>query len=415
MDSIHLSPPDETTLAADQAEVLSNAELSVVKASICGADDVYQVSEGEDDPKKICAGTEEKGTLIMSLISMTVTMVGLGILSLPYAFAEAGIIGGIVLVVVCAIATDRGLVALVRIQKKSGALCYEDQAEFYFGKIGRGIVYFLVNLDLLMAGAQQLTPFAQYTGNTIQRWSGCAIESKASVQTATTTTTLSDATTSECPGWNQYTITLIPLVLVFPFFLMKSIHALKYASSISVVCLCVSMLIFFIYYASWSHTADPNVAKESDYYAFIIPVHTTVQLWPTSAIEFMDAIGIIFFAYICHFQIMLLYGEMETKKNIYPVIHASTLGFAMPLYILIGLFGYFLFGDTLVTTDGAAMFFKLFDTNFVAGQVAIFAIGVTSAYKMALFVNPVRPCQQIIAPVHQYFGLWARMSRLGGI
>ena len=35
--------------------------------------------------------------------------------------------------------------------------------------------------------------------------------------------------------------------------------------------------------------------------------------------------GIIVFAYVCFFQILLLYRELAKKENIYPVIHGATL------------------------------------------------------------------------------------------
>lgn len=359
-------------------------------SGLSNSDDKKSADEKESDVRR------QEAKLIPSMISMMVTLVGLGFFGLPLAFANAGILGGSFLVILGAIATDLGLVALVELQKRSGGDCYEDVGKYYLGTVGLAMVYFLVNLDLLMAAAQQLTPYAQFTKDVIILWSNCAPE-KLSGETGFVAMCFGD---TECKHWNGCSITLIALAFGSFWLIKKSVDELKYASIASLTSLLLAIAIFIHYYFSWeviesagNNANDPLAVAyyaEGSYRDYFFPVHKTVMLWnPINGLAFIDSIGIVVFAYICFFQILLLYSELKHKKDVYPIIHVSTLGFAMVCYLFMGILGYCCFGEQLAV-DGTAMIFKQMGLQHRPAQVAIFCIGITCALKIAIYLNPVR-------------------------
>eukprot|EP00397_Hematodinium_sp_SG-2012_P063157 GEMP01086648.1.p1 GENE.GEMP01086648.1~~GEMP01086648.1.p1 ORF type:complete len:151 (+),score=13.95 GEMP01086648.1:121-573(+) len=127
-------------LAAVNAEVVTdegNASFSTASSLVIddGADlciakgtSVIHCESSEDEDEKTEGVKEVKpaiaknGKLLWSAFSMATTMVGLGVLALPYAFACAGYVGGTLLVVVCGICCDLGLVALVRVETHKARL-----------------------------------------------------------------------------------------------------------------------------------------------------------------------------------------------------------------------------------------------------------------------------------------------------
>jgi len=359
-------------------------------SGLSNSDDKKSSDEKESDVRK------QEAKLIPSMISMMVTLVGLGFFGLPLAFANAGILGGSFLVILGAIATNLGLIALVELQKRSGGDCYEDVGKYYLGTVGLAMVYFLVNLDLLMAAAQQLTPYAQFTKDVIILWSKCAPEEKVSDKGFMAMC----FGNTECKHWNGCSITLIALAFGSFWLIKKSVDELKWASMASLISLLVATAIFIHYYFSWEVTKSAGKNQNDDeaiayydkknYHDYFFPVHKTVKLWnPINGLAFIDSIGIVIFAYICFFQILLLYAALKHKKDVYPIIHVSTFGFAMVCYLFMGILGYCCFGEQLAV-DGTVMIFKQMGLQHKLAQAAIFCIGITCALKIAIYLNPVR-------------------------
>merc|ERR1711964_88191 len=115
------------------------------------------------------------------------------------------------------------------------------------------------------------------------------------------------------------------------FFLVKSVDALKYTSTIGVVCLTLAFGVFLSYAGTFPFKGrDPALGDNAPGIGykqnFFMPVSEDIEYGPSSAMMFMDGIGYVFFAYICQFQILFLNTEMKNPKDIYPVIHLSILG-----------------------------------------------------------------------------------------
>merc|ERR1719494_1578486 len=80
---------------------------------------------------------EKRGSVWSSVINLTATAMGCGMLSMPHAFAQTGVIGGLILLVISATLGDIALVWLVRISRSTEKYSFEGNADYYFGNRGR--------------------------------------------------------------------------------------------------------------------------------------------------------------------------------------------------------------------------------------------------------------------------------------
>lgn len=82
-----------------------------------------------------------KPTAVFSLVS---TIVGGGVLSLPFAFAKMGIIVGPLLLFTCAILSEYSISLLIKCARMSGAESYEQVASSAFGKNSKIVTTLLI-------------------------------------------------------------------------------------------------------------------------------------------------------------------------------------------------------------------------------------------------------------------------------
>ena len=90
------------------------------------------------------AAESRQGTVLSSTFSLVSTILGGGVLSLPYAFREAGLVWGTFLLFGVAAASDFSAFTLVACSRRAGAHTYEDVAFIAFGPKGRLYTMILV-------------------------------------------------------------------------------------------------------------------------------------------------------------------------------------------------------------------------------------------------------------------------------
>jgi amino acid permease len=77
---------------------------------------------------------QRKSTVIVAAFNLTATIMGGGVLSIPYAYSKSGIILGSLLMVITAIITERSLYLLCLCSRLTGAATYGEVGEAAFGK-----------------------------------------------------------------------------------------------------------------------------------------------------------------------------------------------------------------------------------------------------------------------------------------
>jgi len=86
--------------------------------------------------KKSQAEQEHKSTLLGCSANLINAIVGSGIVGLPFAIKQAGFVAGIVLVIICAILTEKSLRLLIETAKHVHVPSYETLSEAAFGRVG---------------------------------------------------------------------------------------------------------------------------------------------------------------------------------------------------------------------------------------------------------------------------------------
>lgn len=101
--------------------------------------------------KKSQAEQEHKSTLIGCSANLINAIVGSGIVGLPYAIQQAGFVAGIILVILCAILTEKSLRLLIETAKHVHVPSYETVSEAAFGRVG--FLFVAINMFIMAYGA----------------------------------------------------------------------------------------------------------------------------------------------------------------------------------------------------------------------------------------------------------------------
>jgi len=123
----------ETTLTPNQTHVLIKRSRVLKKKS------------GDSD------SPPSKSGLLGTYANLVNTIVGAGIIGIPYALKESGLVIGIVLIFVVALLTETSLRLLIAAGKHVNASSYERLMEAAFGKFG--FVFVLINMIIMSYGA----------------------------------------------------------------------------------------------------------------------------------------------------------------------------------------------------------------------------------------------------------------------
>ncbi|CCO27055.1 Putative sodium-coupled neutral amino acid transporter 11 [Rhizoctonia solani AG-1 IB] len=164
-----IGPPLRSTMQSREAEfeldsdeLNPNDEVSSIPASqrmplLVGLADAVEtgramvngrvVLDNEDpaervDITELAAQQHKGGNMLDSMFNMANSILGAGIIGLPYAVSQAGFVTGIVLLVILAGVTDWTIRLIVRNAKLSGRTSYIDIMGHCYGSSGRAAVSF---------------------------------------------------------------------------------------------------------------------------------------------------------------------------------------------------------------------------------------------------------------------------------
>lgn len=294
---------------------------------------------------------EKKATVASSWANLTNTILGAGMLGIPFAFAQAGTALGVFLLFFCMSMAAFGLhllgeVSAVMEQRGiAPATYFKASLETYpWAKLiidaaifikcsGVASGYLIVCGSLMPQVVSDIWPHAPDFLTTRYFWIGMSI------------------------------------FVVIPLAFMKNIDNLKYASIIALFStIYLVFLIFFFYFFRRSEAQTRN--------ANFHPPHGVVETdwWPSDALKLVPNLPIFVFAFTCHQnvhsfyesfhylldylhidsspkktkQLFSIYNELPNAKGIRinAVVTTSTFS-CFSVYVLIGIFGYFTFGKTV--------------------------------------------------------------------
>ncbi|XP_050927536.1 putative sodium-coupled neutral amino acid transporter 11 isoform X2 [Lates calcarifer] len=253
-------------------------------------------------PQKVAG--EPRSSMISASFNFINSIIGSGIIGLPYALNQAGLPFGLLLLTVVGLITDYSIILLIKGGNLSGTNSYQSLVQSTFGFPG----------FLILSGLQFLYPFIAMISYNIT--------------TGDTMTKVFQRIPGVGPGHilaeRHFVILLSTLAFTLPLSLYRNIEKLGKVSLLSMV-LTLTILIIVIIRAT---TLGPQIIPSENAWAF--------AKW--NAIQ---AVGVMSFAFICHHNSFLIYGSLEqpTQANWSRVTHIS-VGSALMISAAFAVAGY---------------------------------------------------------------------------
>ncbi|XP_061308128.1 putative sodium-coupled neutral amino acid transporter 11 isoform X1 [Pezoporus flaviventris] len=248
-----------------------------------------------------------KGDLASAGFNIINSIIGSGIIGLPYSMKEAGFPLGVLLLFGVAYITDYSIILLIKGGNLSSANTYQDLVRKTYGLVGY----------LILSTLQFLYPFIAMisyniiTGDTLtkvfQRIPGVGTDN-----------VLTD---------RHFIILLTTIIFTLPISLYRDIAKLGKVSLISLILTIVILIVVMVRTVTFS----PQVPKSEN--AWIFAKSNAVQ-----------AVGVMSFAFICNHNSFLIYGSLEepTLKNWSRVTHVS-VSLAVIISVVFATCGYMTF------------------------------------------------------------------------
>ncbi|WWD18450.1 hypothetical protein CI109_102902 [Kwoniella shandongensis] len=290
------------------------------------------------------------GTLMDAITNMANSIIGAGIIGLPYAVAQAGFVMGIFLLISLAFISDWTIRLVILTSKLSGRDSYTETMYHCFGHFGAAAVSFF-QFAFAFGGT---AAFHVIIGDTIPRVISYIFPS------------LAEHAILRLLVNRKAVIVLCTLFVSFPLSLHRDIVKLSKSSS-------------FVLFRSVA--VDPSLRGSSlDTFSIIRP-------------GVFQAIGVISFAYACHHNSNYIYKSIHvpTLDRFNTVTHIST-GISLIACLLVAVSGYVVFTDK---TEGNIL--NNFSSDDWVINVARFCFGANMSTTIPL---EVYVCREV---VEEYF------------
>jgi amino acid permease len=314
-----------------------------------------QLDDGlEEEPPSAqgrLAGRQSQGaSLKAGTANLLNTIIGGGILSLPFAFRSAGFFTGAVLVLGMGGMSFYGNVVLIGALRQRPVKSYEELA---YEALGRGgwVAFNMANfLNCYGACLSYIIVIGDIVPLVLHELGIAAGVDEARLRSVT--------------------LVAVTLFIILPLSAKRSISALKYASGLAIVIYLafVGVLIgLFVFRGSGSGGGDPHIAMIKG-----------------DAAGLLRAVPICAFAFTCQMSLFPIYQETrEPTESRMNAMSALAFGIAILIYLTAGALGYALFGEGVhgdVLTDLSAV-----DSVIVRLARLAFGLSVCLTYPVLSF------------------------------
>ena len=232
------------------------------------------------------------------------SIVGAGIIGMPFAVGECGLIGGIILMIGVAMLVARSVKILIECGEREGHLDYEDLANHLLGK--RGYYAALMSMFLFAFGAQ--VAYLIIIGDTIP------------LLTATN---------------REVVIGTVGLFVVLPLSMLQDMTNLSY-TSFAAITFDLTIIIIVI-------SVAPDAAKKQN----ISPSlrDGTLRLFSP---RLFAGIGTLSFAFVCMHNSFIVYRSLKHRNEAnWNKVAYGSVSFCLAVAMIFGLSGYLSFGTAV--------------------------------------------------------------------
>eukprot|EP00035_Acanthoeca_spectabilis_P025306 m.457829 g.457829 ORF g.457829 m.457829 type:complete len:484 (+) comp21356_c0_seq1:80-1531(+) len=287
-------------------------------------------------------------SVFSSFINLTNTVVGAGVLALPFAFKSTGVVLGIIVLFGVYSLIILSIELLVASSKHSQVKSYRGISEAAMGKYGNWLTQGAVFLSTFGAMTSYLIIIGDMMGPLIGFWMGGTNDDYCSIYAR-----------------RQFPIT-VSLLIVVPLTMLRNIDSLRYTSGIAVCAvLYLLMVVVFKSGESISENSGMDNMKPHDFFNF--------------SEKIFRAVPIMTLAFTCHMNVMpILTGLKHPTKRRVRQVTWGAITTCQVLYIVIGLFGFL----TFYTNDGiegnVLLNYDVDLTEIIIGRLAVTLVVIFS-------------------------------------
>ncbi|XP_072029195.1 putative sodium-coupled neutral amino acid transporter 11 isoform X2 [Amphiura filiformis] len=348
MDS--MGPTEKTHIVGDNQTMHTPALASshMNTADTAGLVDNTDGEAGDFDADKQAAKPEERSGITGASFNTANSILGSGIIGLPYAMKQAGLPFGIILLVITATVTDYSMVLLIKGGELSGTNTYQDVVQSAFGIPG----YYLLTAIQFVYPFVAMIGYNVIIGDTI---------TKVFVRVFSVEHVLAN---------RYFIISIITVMVSLPLSLYRNVTKLVKVAVISLILLVVIMLVVIIRLGTYDVPDTPNP-------------------WQFGKIHFTESIGIMAFAFVCHHNSFLIFSSLETPTTVTwsKVTHLAVL-IAFLACALVGICGYATFTGF---TQGDLLENYCYSDDLANMARILFAITIICTYPLECFV-----CREVL-------------------
>ncbi|KAF2085467.1 hypothetical protein K490DRAFT_46448 [Saccharata proteae CBS 121410] len=253
-------------------------------------------------------------TWISSVINLVNTILGAGLLAMPHALSQLGILLGVIIIIWagltagfglylqtrCARYLDRGTASFASLSK----ITYPNAAVIFDGAIaikcfGVGVSYLIIIGDLMPGVVRGFTEHGADVGFLADR---------------------------------QFWITAFMLIVI-PLSFLRRLDSLKYTSVVALISISYLVILVLAHFIKGDTLEDRG------------PIRTITWAGPVSALAVFP---VIVFAYTCHQNMFSILNEISNNSHFRTSsVVVASIGLACSLYILVGITGYLSYGDNV--------------------------------------------------------------------
>ncbi|XP_028662211.2 putative sodium-coupled neutral amino acid transporter 11 isoform X1 [Erpetoichthys calabaricus] len=267
----------------------------------------YQEEMG--DKKPLLPSQDEKGergksSLSSASFNVINSIIGSGIIGLPYAMRQAGFLLGMMLLLAVALINDYSIILLIKAGNLSGTNTYQALVRKTFGLIG----YIILSILQFIYPFLAMVSYNIITGDTLtkvfQRLAGVGPGSILANR--------------------HFVIVITTLLFTLPLSLYRDISKLGKVSFLSLLLTLVILVIVVVRAVTFGPQIPP-----------------TVDAWDFAKPSAIQAVGVMSFAFICHHNSFLIYGSLRdpTMQNWSNITHVS-VSFALLVSLVFAGCGY---------------------------------------------------------------------------
>jgi amino acid permease len=256
--------------------------------------------------------TTRTATAPSAVFNLVSTIIGGGILSLPFAFDKCGLLVALVFMVIAASASTFSLYVIVSCSRRGRAASYEEVVRKALGvRAGRITVVLLVLLTFLT-----LVAYVILTKDLVGSLGARFLYNRP-------------VTEAEQNG-----LTIVCVLLVSPALLARSMDALRFTSIFSLVSVLVLAIAITVRAVDTTFGHRDVLEVEAEH-------HVPIKMFPDSWADAAYAFPIISVSFLCHFNVLPVYRELHkpTRHRLKKIV-ASTMFSTWLFYIVVGIMGY---------------------------------------------------------------------------